>query len=165
MCLNRASLVLLCTVLWLIVSLPPVGSPASLCERLPHQKDINSNGIHACIIRVEMWGRHLLFFFPLFLLGSKWKWGRLFFEGEENKSLSHNNNPLSRKTGLAVSQTFMFLQSCAVKCVTSAQLTFVVIGPWQSNSKRHTHLLYDCSNGDFNRLFFNSVSFLYPEYH
>lgn len=34
-----------------------------------------------------------------------------FFVGEENKSLSHNNNPLSSKTGLAVSQTFMFLQS------------------------------------------------------
>lgn len=29
--------------------------------------------------------------------------------GGENKSLSHNNNPLSKKTGLASSQTFMFL--------------------------------------------------------
>lgn len=29
--------------------------------------------------------------------------------GGENKSLSHNNNPLSKKTGLAGRQTFMFL--------------------------------------------------------
>lgn len=57
------------------------------------------------------------------------KSGPAVFVGEENKSLSHNNNPLSSKPGLAVSQTFMILQSCAVKCVTSAQLTFVVIGP------------------------------------
>lgn len=60
---------------------------------------------------------------------------------EEKKSLNHNNNLLSRKPDLAVSLIFMFLQSCAVKCVTSAQLTFVVIEPWQRRAwETHTWL-------------------------
>lgn len=95
--------------------------------------DMNSSWIQACIGRIVVVVVNLRVFLPTPAFLSRWQikkkknWGQP--GGGENKSLSHNNNPLSSITDLAVSQTFMFLQSCAVKCVTSAQLTFVVIGP------------------------------------
>lgn len=52
-----------------------------------------------------------------------------FFTGEENKSLSHNNNPLSCRTGLVPGHTFMLPECPEPECVTSEQLTFLLIKP------------------------------------
>lgn len=71
------------------------------------------------------------------MLSCKWKQWLAAIEAEENQSLYHNNSLLSSGTDLAGSLALMFLQSCAAKCVTSVQLTFVFTGLWQ---RRHTRL-------------------------
>lgn len=129
-CVNRSSLVFLCAA----VAHRQAGSFPSApvlhyVSDSPTKRTLSLMGFMHILTasRCEA-STHIVFFFFSCLVANE-KGAGCFFEGEENKSLSLNNNPLSSNTGLAVSQTFMFLQSCAAKCVTSAQLTFVVIGP------------------------------------